>query len=127
MTTGKTIALTMWSFVDRIMPLLFSTLSRFVIAFLLRSNCLLILQLQSPSTVILQPKKRKSVTQSVQFSHSVMSDSATPWTAALQASLSIISTQSLLRVMSIKLVTPSNHLILNLSLLPPFPLIFAMK
>ena len=122
MTTGKTIALTMWSFVDRIMSLLFNTLSTFVIAFLLRSNCLLILQLQSPSTVTLQPKKRKSVTQSFQFSHSVMSNSATPWTAALQASLSITSTQSLLRLMSIKLVTPSNHLILNLSLLPLFPL-----
>ena len=47
-----------------------------------------------------------------QFSRSVTSDSATPWTAALQASLSIISSQSLLKLMSIKLVMPSNHLIL---------------
>ena len=58
-----------------LLSLLFNTLSKFVIAFLSRSNCLLISQLQSPSTVILQPKKRKSVTQYVQFSCSVMSDS----------------------------------------------------
>ena len=48
--------------VGRVMSLLFNTLSRFVIAFLLRNNCLLISWLQSPSTVILEPKKRKSVT-----------------------------------------------------------------
>ena len=49
---------------------------------------------------------------SVQFSHSVMSDSATPWTAAHQASLSITTSRSLLKLMSIELVMPSNHLIL---------------
>ena len=49
---------------------------------------------------------------SVQFSHSVMSDSVTPWTAAHQASLSIINSRSLLKLMSIKLVMTSNHLIL---------------
>ena len=49
---------------------------------------------------------------SVQFSHSVISDSATPWTAASQASLSITNFQSLLKLMSIELVMPSNHLIL---------------
>ena len=49
---------------------------------------------------------------SVQFSCSVMSDSATPWTAACQASLSITNSWSLLKLMSIKLVMPSNHLIL---------------
>ena len=49
---------------------------------------------------------------SIQFSHSVMSDSATPWTAAHQASLSIINSQSLLKFMSIESVMPSNHLIL---------------
>ena len=49
---------------------------------------------------------------SVQFSPSVMSDSATPWTAALQASLSITNSQSLLKLMSIESVMPSNHLIL---------------
>ena len=61
LTTGKTTALTR-AFVSRVMSLLFITLSRFVIAFLPRSNCLLISWLQSLSTVILEPKKRKSVT-----------------------------------------------------------------
>ena len=62
MTTGKTIALTRWTFVGKVMPLLFNTLSRFVIAFLPRSKCLLISWLQSPSIVILEPKKIKSAT-----------------------------------------------------------------
>ena len=56
-TTGKTIALTRWTFVGKVMSLLFNMLSRFVIAYLPRSNCLLILWLQSPSAVILEPKK----------------------------------------------------------------------
>ena len=60
---------------------------------------------------------------SVQFSRSVVSDSATPWTAAPQASLSITNSQSLLKLMSIKSVMPSNHLILCRPLLPP-PSIF---
>ena len=55
--------------------------------------------------------------QSVQFSHSVVSDSATPWTAAHQASLSITNSWSPLKPMSIKLVLPSNHLILCCPLL----------
>ena len=63
MTTVKTIVLTIWTFVGKMMPLLFSMPSRFVIA-LLRSKCLLISWLQSPSTVILEPRKRKSVTSS---------------------------------------------------------------
>ena len=60
---------------------------------------------------------------SVQFSRSVMSDSATPWIAAHQASLSITNSQSSLRLMSIELVMPSSHLILGrpLLLLPPIP------
>ena len=62
MTTGKTIALTRWTFVGKIMSLLFNMLSRLVIAFLPRSKHLLISWLQSPSTVILEPKKIKSVT-----------------------------------------------------------------
>ena len=57
MTTGKTIALTMCTFVDKIMSLLFNRLSRFVIAFLPRTKCLLISWLQSPSTVILETNK----------------------------------------------------------------------
>ena len=56
-TTGKTIALTIQTFVDRVMSPLFITLSRFVIAFLPRNNCLLISWLQSPTAVILEPKK----------------------------------------------------------------------
>ena len=61
MTTGKTIALTVQTFVGRVMSLLFNTLSRFVIAFLPRNNHLLSSWLQSPSAVILEPKKIKSV------------------------------------------------------------------
>ena len=57
MTTGKTIALTVWTFVDEVMSPILNTLSRFVIAFLPRSKCLLILWLQSLSAVILEPKK----------------------------------------------------------------------
>ena len=60
-TTGKTIVLTTWTFVGRVMSLLFNTLSMFVIAFLPRSNRLLISWLQSPTTVILESKKRKFV------------------------------------------------------------------
>ena len=57
MTTGKTIALTRWTFVDKVMSLLFNMLSRLAITFLPRSKCLLISWLQSPSTVILEPEK----------------------------------------------------------------------
>ena len=61
MTTGKTIALTIRTFVGKLMSLLFNTLSRLVIAFLPRSKRLLISWLQSPSAVILEPRKIKSV------------------------------------------------------------------
>ena len=64
MTTGKAIALTIQTFVGKEMSLLFKMLSRFVTVFLPRSKCLLILRLQSPSVVILEPKKIKSVTVS---------------------------------------------------------------
>ena len=64
MTTGKTIALTRWTFADKVMSLLFTMLSRLVITFLPRSKRLLISWLQSPSTVILQPQKIKSDTVS---------------------------------------------------------------
>ena len=64
MTAGKTLALTIWSFVGKVMSLLFNTLSRFVIDFLPKSKCLLISWLQPPSAVILEPKKIKSVTVS---------------------------------------------------------------
>ena len=65
MTTGKTIALTMWMFVGKVISLLFNRLSRLVIAFFPRSKHLLISWLKSPSAVILEPKKIKSVTVSV--------------------------------------------------------------
>ena len=64
MTTGKTIALTRWTFVDKVMFLLLNMLSRLVITFLPRSKRLLTSWLQSPSAVILEPKKIKSDTAS---------------------------------------------------------------
>ena len=64
MTTGKTIALTRWTFVGKVTPLLFNMLSRVVITFLPRSKHLLISWLQSPSAVILEPPKITSVTVS---------------------------------------------------------------
>ena len=66
-TTGKTIALTIQTFVSKVISLFFNMLSRFVIAFLPRSKSHLISWLQSPSAVILEPKKIKSVTVSTVF------------------------------------------------------------
>ena len=65
MTTGKTIALTRQTFVSKVMSLLFNKLSRLVIAFLPGDKCLLISWLQSPSAVILEPPKIKSLTVSI--------------------------------------------------------------
>ena len=72
MTTGKTKALTRWTFVGKVMSLLFNMLSRLVIAFLPRGKRLLISWLQSPSAVILEPKKIKSDTVSISICHKVM-------------------------------------------------------
>src|SRR5574341_1132955 len=75
MTNGKTVALTRRTFVDKVMSLLLNMLSRLVITFLPRSMCLLISWLQSPSAVILEPRKIKSVTISTvspSISHEVM-------------------------------------------------------
>ena len=75
MTTGKTIALTRRTFVGKVMSLLFNTLSRLVIAFLPRSKRLLISWVQSPSAVILEPKKIKFLTVSTvtpSIDHEVM-------------------------------------------------------
>ena len=75
MTDGKTIALTRWTFVGKVMSLLFHMLSRLVIAFLPRNEHLLISWLQSPTAVTLQPKKIKSLTVSIVSSsiwHGVM-------------------------------------------------------
>ena len=79
MTTGKTIALTRWAFVGKVMSLFFNMLSRLVIAFLPRSKRLLISWLQLPSAVIFEPKKIKSVSVSIVFPsicHEVMGPDA---------------------------------------------------
>ena len=65
MHIGKTIALTIWIFVNKVMSLLLNMLSRFAIAFFLRSKCVLISWLQPPPAVIWEPKKRNSVTVSI--------------------------------------------------------------
>ena len=65
-----------WTFVGKVMSLLFNTLSRLVIAFLPISNCLSLSRLQSPSAVILEPKKVKSVTVSLSICHEVMGQDA---------------------------------------------------
>ena len=82
MTIGKTIALTRWNFVDKVMSLLFNMLSRLVITFFPKSKCLLISRLQSQSSVILEPRKTKSVTVSTvspSISHEVMD--RMPWSS----------------------------------------------
>ena len=79
MTTGKTIALTRWAFVGKVMYLLFHMLSRFVIPFLPRSKHLLISWLRSSSTVILEPKEIMSLTVFIVFPsicHEVMGPDA---------------------------------------------------
>ena len=79
MTTGKNIVLTRWTFVGKVMSLLFNMLSRLVITFLPRSKCLLISWLQSPSAVILEHPKIKSdtvSTVSLSVSHEVMGPDA---------------------------------------------------
>ena len=69
MTTGKTIALTRRNFAGKVMPLLLNMLCRLVITFFPRSKCLLISWLQSPSAVILEPKKKKNLTLFPLFPH----------------------------------------------------------
>ena len=79
MTTGKTIVLTRWTFVGKVMSLFFNILSRLVIAFLPRSKRLLISWLQSPSAVILEPKKIEPLTFSIgspSICHEVMGPDA---------------------------------------------------
>ena len=79
MTAGKTIALTRWTFVGKVMSLLFKMLSRLVLSFLPRSKHLLISSLQSPSAVILEPRKIKSATVStipLSICHEVMGPDA---------------------------------------------------
>ena len=79
MTTGKTISLTRWTFVGKVMPLLFNVLSRLVITFLPRSQHLLISWLHSPPAVILEPRKIKSAIVSIvspSISHEVVGPAA---------------------------------------------------
>ena len=79
MTTGKTIALTRWTFVGKVMSLLFNMTSKFVISFLPKSKHLFISWLQSPSAVILETEEIKSVTVSIVFPsvcHEVMGPDA---------------------------------------------------
>ena len=79
MTSGKTIALTRWTLVGKVMSLLFNMLSRLVITFLPRSKCLFISWLQSQSAVILEPKKTKFLTVSTvspSISHELMGPDA---------------------------------------------------
>ena len=76
MTTGKTIAFTRWTFVGKVMSLLFHMLSRWVITFLPRSKHLLISWLQSPSAVMLEPQKIKSAPVSPSICHEVMGPDA---------------------------------------------------
>ena len=125
MITGKTIALTRQTFVSKVMSLLFNMQSRLVITFLPRSKHLLISWLQSPSTVILEPKNivgtrlifvywlnEWHVPALMVFRCPVVSIYATPWTAARQASLSLTTSRSLPKYMSVASVTPSSRLIL---------------
>ena len=76
MTTGKTIALTSWIFIHKVMSLLFNMLSRLAITFLPRSKHILISWLQSPSAVILEPRKIKLATVSPSICHEVMGPDA---------------------------------------------------
>ena len=76
MTTGKTIALTRWTFFDKVISLLFNILSRLVKIFLPRGKRLIISWLPSPSTVILEPQKIKSDTVSPSICHEVMGPDA---------------------------------------------------
>ena len=86
MTTGKTIALTRWTFVDKVMSLLFNMLSRLDITFLPRSKRLLISWLQSPSAVILEPKKIKSDTVVENVKPTVKSTGQAVWKGRLELS-----------------------------------------
>ena len=90
MTTGKTMALIIWTIVSKVMSLLFNMLSRLVIAFLPRNKHLLISWLQSPSTVILEPKKIKSVTVSPFICYGAMGPHAMVFVFSSRGSLVLL-------------------------------------
>ena len=106
LTTGKIIALTRWTFVGKVMSLLFTMLPRLVITFLPKSKCLLIPWLQSPSAVILEPKKIQSVivsTVSPSISHEVMGPDAIIlvfWMLSLKPTFSLSSFTFIKRLFS---------------------------
>ena len=106
MTTGKTIPLTRQTFVSKVISLLFNMLSGLVIAFLPRSKCLLILWLQSPSTVILETKKIKSLTVyivSLTICHEVMRPDSmifSPWMLHFKPAFSLPSFTFIKRLFS---------------------------
>ena len=120
MTTGKTISLTRWTCVGRVMSLFFNMLSSLVIAFLPRSKRLLISWLQSPSAVILEPKKIKSVTVSIvspSICHEVMGPDAMIlvfWMLSFKLTFSLSSFTFIKRLFSSSLsaikVVPSAYL-----------------
>ena len=108
MTTGKTIALTRWTFFGKVMSLLFNMLSRFVIAFLPRSKHLLISWLQSPSAVILEPNKIKLVTVSIvslSLCHEVMGLNAVLLVFCLLSFKSAFSLPSFTFISSVQLLS----------------------
>ena len=122
-TTRKTIALTIWTFVGKVRSLFFNTLCRFVIVFLPKSKCLLISWLQSPSTVILEPKKIKSFTVST-FSPSICHEMMGPdamilvfWMLSFKPTFSLSSFTFIKRLFSSSSLsanyTPVNFFFLN--------------
>ena len=106
MTTGKIIALTRWTFVGRVMSLLFNMLSSLLIAFLPKNMFLLISWLQSPSAVILEPKKIKSATVSIvspSICHEMMGPDAmilVYWMLSFKPSFSLSSSTFSMRLFS---------------------------
>ena len=138
MITGKTIALTRWTFVSKVMSLLFNMLSRLIIAFLPKSRHLLISWLQSPSSVILEPKKIKSVTVSpsicyevgpvvmilvmAHLSHVQLCD---PMDCSMPGFPVHHQLPELPRLKSLESVMPSNHFVLCHPLLLP-PAVFML-
>ena len=109
MTTGKTIALTRRTFVDKVMSLLFNMLSGLVITFLPRTQRLLISWLQSPSTVILEPRKTKSATVSPSICHEMTGPDAIIlvfWMLSFQPTFSLSSFTFLKRLFSSSSLSP---------------------
>ena len=103
MTTGKTIGLTRWTFISKVMSLVFNMLSRLVMAFLPRSKHLLISWLQSPSAVILDPPKIKSDIVSPSICHEVMGPDAmifVYWMLSFKPTFSLSSFTFIKRVFS---------------------------